>query len=189
MQHPLLIIITGLPCSGKTTLGYRIATEFQLPILTKDGIKEVLFDTLGWSDREWSKKLSRASNFILLHCARRILTSGQSLILESNFPPQYSSQPFQELRQEIPFTALQILCFARGEELAHRFRMRWETGQRHPGHVDDQSFAEILATLIPGRLAPLDLNCPIIEVDTTIMEQIDYRKLFTEIRNNSGGIL
>lgn len=57
----VLIIVLGPPCAGKTTLARRIAQEFQLPLIAKDDIKESLFDSLGWRDREWSKKLGRAT--------------------------------------------------------------------------------------------------------------------------------
>ena len=47
MTKSLLIIINGAPCTGKTTLGRKLAKQLCLPFLSKDGIKEVLFDTLG----------------------------------------------------------------------------------------------------------------------------------------------
>lgn len=36
---PLLLIITGHPGSGKTTLAHRLAADFKLPLIYKDGIK------------------------------------------------------------------------------------------------------------------------------------------------------
>ncbi len=179
----MLIIITGLPCTGKTVLGSRIAGQFHLPMLAKDEIKVILFDCLGWSDREWSKKLSRASNRLLIHIAGSLLSAGQSLILESNFPAREVSQSFRELVHTTPCRILQVLCVADGEILVERFRRRWESGERHPGHVDDQSFAEIRRTLLPGRLPPLDLDGPLIEIDTTDFSKIDYDDLFTKIQD------
>jgi predicted kinase len=179
---PLLIIITGLPCTGKTVLGERIASALSLPMLTKDGIKVLLFDTLGWSNRAWSRKLSEACNRLLLHFAEALLTAGQSVILESNFPPQAFSPHFRALHTRCAFRPVQILCVAEGEVLVERFRRRWESGERHPGHVDDQSFEEIRQTLLPGRLPPLDLDGPLIEVDTTDFGEIDYEGVVGKIR-------
>ena len=61
MNPPLLIIISGPPCSGKTALGGWLARELGLPLLHRDGFKEALFDSLGWSDLEWSQRLGGAS--------------------------------------------------------------------------------------------------------------------------------
>ncbi|WP_425432548.1 AAA family ATPase [Hydrococcus rivularis] len=43
----LLILISGLPCTGKTTLARKIAQKLQLPLVCRDDIKESLFDSLG----------------------------------------------------------------------------------------------------------------------------------------------
>ena len=64
-QGPLIIVVSGAPCTGKTTLGRRIAQEFRLPFLSKDAFKESLSDTLGRGDLEWSKKLGVASIMLL----------------------------------------------------------------------------------------------------------------------------
>jgi 2-phosphoglycerate kinase len=55
MHRPLLVIITGPPAAGKTTLGRQLAGALSLPFIHKDGIKEILFDVLGWRDRAWSR--------------------------------------------------------------------------------------------------------------------------------------
>jgi tRNA uridine 5-carbamoylmethylation protein Kti12 len=48
-----LVLVTGPPTSGKTTLARPLAHHLDLPLLGKDAIKEALFDTLGTGDRAW----------------------------------------------------------------------------------------------------------------------------------------
>ena len=55
-----LMIILGCPASGKTSLARRLAAELTVPILSKNDIKEALFDVLGFADRERSRRLSDA---------------------------------------------------------------------------------------------------------------------------------
>lgn len=41
-----VVLITGPPASGKTTLARNLAERLNLPVLAKDRIKETLFDAL-----------------------------------------------------------------------------------------------------------------------------------------------
>src|SRR3954464_3844836 len=117
MATTLVIIVTRPPGSGKTTLGRRVAEEFRLPFIHKDGIKELLFDTLGWSDREWSKRLGHATYMIPFHILEGLLKAGTSVVVESNFPPAFDDERFGELRAKYPFDAFQVVCVADGDVL------------------------------------------------------------------------
>ncbi len=193
LNQALLIIVTGLPCSGKTFLAERIAEYLSnkgkaLPVLAKDDIKERLFDSLGWSDRAWSKKLGAATYELLFYTTEQLLSARQSLVVESNFYPDFHAPRLRALREKYPFRVAQIICYASGEVLVERFRRRWERGERHPGHVDPETYDELDATLRQGRLPPLDLGEPsrILEVDTTDFEAIDYEKIFKFVMDSLG---
>src|SRR5688500_5640391 len=66
---PALIIVNGLPATGKTTLSIQLADALGLALFSKDMFKEILFDTLGWSDRAWSRRLGVASIALLVRVA------------------------------------------------------------------------------------------------------------------------
>ena len=182
MRIPLLVIITGLPCTGKTTLGKRIAQELGLPLVNKDGIKELLFDHLGWSDRTWSKKLGGASTELLYYFAETQLAVGRSLVIESNFDPAFATPRFLALKEKYPFTPCQIQCQTEGEVLFQRFKDRAESGERHAGHGDQFNYPEFRAVLLKGSLDHLAIGGQVIELDTTDFQQIDYGSLLAALQ-------
>jgi len=182
----VLIVVTGLPCTGKTHLARRIAGEFRLPLIHKDGIKEILFDSLGWSDRAWSRKLSQASYSLIYYFLDAQLAAGYSLVVESNFDPQRDTPKLRDLLRAYACRAVQVQCVTQGETLWQRFKTRAESGQRHPGHVDRQNYAEFEAALLRGRLDPLEIGGHYLEVDTTGFERIDLPGLYAAIRRAAG---
>jgi predicted kinase len=168
-----VLVITGAPASGKTTVGKRLASELGVPYFSKDLFKETLFDELGWQDRAWSQKLGGASMQLLYRCAAELLRVGQSVALECNFYPQWDMAPLLDLRQRFGCRFFQVLCVAPGPLVWERFCARNVTGERHPGHVDLTRMDE----LRPILLAPwpsLELDGPLVTVDTTDFEMIDY---------------
>jgi predicted kinase len=182
MTQLIVIIVTGLPCTGKTVLAKKIAQRFSLPFVNKDGIKELLFDHIGWKDREWSKKLSIASTYLLYYFLEAQLSAGKPVIVESNFDPEKSTQELKKLRAKYDFDPVQIRCICDGTVLYNRFIQRSESGIRHPGHVDQTNFAEFKELLLPGKVPPIDIGGTLIDVDTTDFQKINYTELFNRIR-------
>lgn len=181
MSKFLILIISGPPCTGKTILGKKIAEKFNLPFISRDDIKESLFDDLGWSDREWSRKLGMASYSVLYYFIESLLKSNKSFVVESNFKPEFENKNFKELRKKYKFGSLQILCKTEGKVLFERFKKRSESGERHPGHVDHKNYNEFKDILLKGKHEPLEIGGDIIEINTTNFDKINYKKFFKKI--------
>ncbi len=182
MTQPLLILVSGPPCSGKTTLARWLAQELALPLIAKDDIKESLFDHLGWSDRAWSKQLGRAAYPLIYYFVKTQLAVGRSLIVESNFDSAAATPAFLDLQRTCPFEPFQIQCYADGQVLYQRFKTRSESGARHPGHVDHLSYDEVRETLLKGKYPKLDIGGTLVEIDTTDFEQMNRADLLKAIR-------
>jgi predicted kinase len=172
-----LIIISGPPCTGKTVLAKRLSADLQLPFISKDHLKELLFDRLGWSDRQWSRLLSLASYDLLFYYLETQLRSGKSLIVESNFKAEYHTTRFLSLKDIYPFQPFQIQCQTDGTVLFERFKGRAQSGGRHPGHVDHLNYDEFRDILLKGRHEPLEIGGGIYHLDTTSFTDIDYDSL------------
>lgn len=159
------MIVHGLPCSGKTTLAREISRRFNLPLYEKDRVKEILFDSLGWNNVAWSRKLSQASKQVLYSIISEEISVGHSMIVECNFSPEYDSLPIQAAILGKDSKVIQIICHAPGEVLIERFKKR--TGSRHPGHNDEFLLNEIQVSLQKGKASPLEIEGALFEVETT----------------------
>ena len=182
MPAPILLLISGAPCTGKTTLGARLAADLGLPFIYKDGIKERLFDRLGSKDVAFSRLLSLATYDILYYCVQSQLEAGRSLAVEANFKIQVDSAKFHDIQQRYGVQLLQIHCHASREALLERFKRRGESPGRHPGHLDHLTYTDIQASLERGDYAALAIEGPLFEVDTTDFSGLDYPSLIAALR-------
>ena len=80
-----LILITGDLAAGKSTLAKKLSQNLKILSFTKDVLKEVLSDVIGFSNRQENKKLSIASVDIMKHIFTQYAFLEQDLILEANF--------------------------------------------------------------------------------------------------------
>lgn len=182
MNKPLLIIVTGLPASGKTNIGKYLAEQLGLPFIYKDGIKETLFDSLGWSDRTWSHKLGSATYDVLYYFLEATMKARMSLVIESNFHPETATPQLSSLIDKNGYEAVQVLCKADGEVLTKRYVERSKSGKRHPGHVDETSYSEMEPVLRKGRIDPVRIDAPLIEVDTTDFDLVNYEEILRVVQ-------
>jgi predicted kinase len=183
---PALIIVNGLPATGKTTLSVQLADALGLALFSKDMFKEILFDTLGWSDRDWSRRLGVASIALLVRVAEAELRAGRSCVVECNFDPQLGTEQLNELRARYPFQPVQVLCMTDPAVRRERQRQRAHGAERHPGHLEATLLAEVDAAAPVGRMEPLALGGALIEVDTTDPAAVDVAALAARLRAEIG---
>jgi predicted kinase len=177
---PLVLIITGAPASGKSTLGPRLASALGLPYLSKDLFKESLFETLGVADRAWSQRLGIASIQLLFKSTAALLEAGQSVAVESNFYTRLSTPEFQGLAERYGCRFIQVVCTASGPTLVERFARRVVSGERHPGHADAETLAEWRTVLLEQHWDAVDLPGPVLTVNTE--GDVDVEALVTRLQ-------
>jgi predicted kinase len=181
MSSSVIVLITGFPGTGKTTLGNTLSEKYKFPFITKDAFKERIFDTLGWSDKAWSLKVSAASHKIMDYVIEEELKAGHSIIVESNFKPGIDSDRFKRFQFRFGCAVVQILCWAEGEVVYKRFMDRKKTTIRHAGHVEGISPEAIRQQLIRGKCGALDIQGTTIELDTTDFSSIQYKPVYEAI--------
>jgi predicted kinase len=161
-----IVVIGGLPCSGKTKVANALRSRFRWPVLCKDEVKEKLFDSVGTAGRDWSRKLSVAAYEIMFAQAHELARCGVTFAMEGNFRDEEQSARFADLLAS-GVVAVQVHCRAETEVLVERFRHRATTSQRHVGHVDSESLPDIERELRASSQRPLNLPGVLIECDTS----------------------
>ena len=130
--RPRLLIINGLPASGKSTLGSALAPLLGLPLFSKDLLKEIMFDQAGWRDRAWSQRVGRAAWELLWTIAEQELRASRSVAIESNFVPAVADRRLAAFRARFPLRAIELHCAADRQVIIDRFIARATSGSNSP---------------------------------------------------------
>jgi len=131
-----LLIVTGLPAAGKTSLAGLLATRYRVPLLTKDAIKEQLLDEAGAVDAATSHRLSNLAFRLLFAGLRPLAVAGVDALLEGNFRAGEHEPP---LRALAPARIAQVLCRVTEHTRLQRIAARAGDASRHPGHGEAQA--------------------------------------------------
>ena len=162
---PLLVIVSGAPGSGKTTLATRLADDLALLLIAKDPLKEAICDAIGApADVAASSRLGRAAYSALFTLARETLRAGEGIVVESNFRRGVSEPEFRGLIGV--GDARLVHCTAERDVIARRYRERTGESARHPAHRDDERASDVATDVEIGAYEPLDLQIPTIVVRT-----------------------
>ena len=164
---PTLIVVSGLPATGKTTLAAHLRRELGLPLIAKDALKEALASALPENQpisRDTSRQIGRQAMTLMFAFARDLIESGTPCIVESNFIPALAVNDFE------PFHSCacvrQVHCSLPQTVMLERYQRRIDQGERHAIHVDTVAIGEIVGRIAEGGSEPIPLGAPLLQVST-----------------------
>jgi hypothetical protein len=154
----MLVIVSGAPGSGKTTMGSRLATELRLPHLNRDLVRDGLWMTDGddaavATDRAWR---------VWLSAVKLYLHEGVSLVIDQTF---YRGLSDVTLRSELVPISWAVNVHLVASNATERWIARIDReGRWGPDRAGAVAKVE---SIQPQVREPLDFGCPQIVVDTT----------------------
>ena len=172
-----LIIVQGPPGSGKSTLASELAKELEISLISKDVIKEALYDAAPIKTLEDSVVLGRAAIAAMYGAAEVLISMGRSCIVESAFNIQYANSEIEQLVKGKNIDVIQLYCRVDDVNRERRFMNRQAHEGRHPVHFDSQRIVDLRADAI--NFAPLTIERTII-IDTS--HPVDIQRLTKQLQ-------
>lgn len=194
-----LILVAGLPATGKTSFAKYLSESMKIPMVSKDVIKEHLYDTVGFKNRAEKVALGEAATNIMYHFAQMHLEVGQPLILENNF--ESTSKPaLEKLIDNYKCKAITVRFYTDINVLVERFLVRDRSPERHRGHVVNTKYPEIegaptlsieaqainpdqfLYAVEQRGMVDFSIGSEEIVIDTTDFSKVSYEAIVLQIK-------
>ncbi|MBE5936862.1 MAG: ATP-binding protein [Lachnospiraceae bacterium] len=125
-----LIILTGAPASGKSSIAEAVGAKLGIDVISKDGFKIELFERYGFTNHAEKKKLSIEGEKIMHDTIKDYVNKNIDLIVDNNF------KHFNTVREIISQADVDVVikcvyCIADYDVLAKRYNDRISSGNRH----------------------------------------------------------
>jgi predicted kinase len=139
-----IVLTSGLPGSGKTTLAGEFGTDLGLPILERDRFQNLMLDQVPVESVAASKQIGAASWELLFDMVPRLAATGAAFAVDSNFSRRRHRERLSGIARDAGYGIVEVHCTAPPGVLLERYRTR-AVDQRHPAALDRERVAEFAA--------------------------------------------
>jgi len=164
-MKPFVVVISGAPGSGKTTLGWELSRFLHVPLLSRDDIKTGFHITQISTDPGEVWRFAEQAFELFYDSAATYLRAGVSVVVEAAFHSGRSETSLEVLAE---LGSLIHLSMTTPSAIAlSRYRARAEAGQRHPVH-NDLDFADQMESGSKDvSVYRMQLSAPHLDVDAS----------------------
>ena len=155
-SSPFLIVVSGLPASGKSTLARQLHEAMQLPLLDKDDILSPFSRQLAPASLEQKRLLSSCADEALIDLAKHM---HQGIVWSFWHHPGATNTPGTKADwlRLMPGKVLEIYCHCTAETAIERFTIRHQREAMNEPKKAPPS-AALSEYKIQASLGPLDLT-------------------------------
>jgi predicted kinase len=161
--RPFVAVLSGMPGSGKTTLGWELSRRLHVPFVSRDDIKTGLHVTHDADPQPDVWRYAEQAFGCFYDVVRHLLGCGVSTVCEAAFHADRSEDELQALASTATLVHVRVVTPA--AVALPRYRQRALDGLRHPAHDDLRMADEMEAGRKPIDVYDLHLPCPSIDVD------------------------
>lgn len=182
MNKPLLVVVTGSPASGKTTLANNLAGKINYPLLSRDKLKEDLLNTLDIAHHQLDKPVDVHVNNAFFEAIDLLLSKGVSVIAEAAFQDKLWRPRLLSLMDKAEIRI--IICKTNVNLIKERFASRLANNpDREKFHGDRTlSQSEERFAALTDNYVPVSIDVPTLDVDTTENYRPDMEGIVRFIR-------
>lgn len=180
MNKPSLIVVTGRPASGKSTLAHLLAKEIKCPLIARDELKEGYINTLGVRHDQLDKDAAWHIYRLFFETINLLIAKNISLIAEAAFQDHLWKPQLLHLQDKAEIRI--IICEIKPDLAKTRFEHRLLANpDRHKFHGDNQHKKN--GGLQTDTYVPVDMDVPTLRVDTTqdyspeLQQIVEFAKL------------
>ena len=167
MKQPFVIVVTGRPGSGKTTLAHTLATQVRCPALCRDEFKEGYVHTLGGTHASLGPDINRQLFTIFFETVDFVVSKGISVVIEAAFQHKLWAPKLAQLADSARVAL--IVCSVDPALARTRYIERGLTDASRERFHGDQA-AQVASGEVELPVASYDppaLDLPTLTVDTT----------------------
>lgn len=181
MEKPLLIVVTGRPASGKTSVAHLLAKEINCPLISRDELKEGYINTKSIQSHQFNEKANSDIYKTFFEVIDLLISKRISIVIEAAFQHKLWETQLAKFLNKAEIRI--IVCKVPLELAKERFYKRiLDQPEREKFHEDSTIENTVLLT---EDYEMINMPLPTLEVDTTDNYNPDLEKIVNFIKSGN----